>query len=100
VLNNLDTAPVSEKDRALYSFIKKMVHQSTSIGQEDVDRVLKAGWSDEALYDAITVCSLFQFYNNWIDATGVQDMPAMAYEMSGHRLATEGYAGSVGDGAR
>jgi alkylhydroperoxidase family enzyme len=93
-LKDVDTAPISEKDRALYSFIRKMVADSTSIGQDDVDRALKAGWTDEALYDAITVCSLFQFYNNWIDATGVADMPAMAYEMSGHRLATEGYARS------
>ena len=92
MLNDLDNAPVSEKDRALYAFIKKMVHASTSIAQNDVDVARKAGWSDEALYDAITVCSLFQFYNNWIDATGVADMPALGYEMSGHRLATEGYA--------
>jgi alkylhydroperoxidase family enzyme len=91
VLNDVATARLSEKDRSLYSFIKKMVADSTSIGQEDVDRVRKAGWSDEALYDAITVCSLFQFYNNWVDATGVADMPALAYEMSGHRLATVGY---------
>ena len=69
-----------------------MVHDSTSIGQGDVDVARKAGWSDEALYDAITVCSLFQFYNNWIDATGVSDMPAIGYEMSGQRLATQGYA--------
>jgi hypothetical protein len=69
-----------------------MVHDSTTIGQADVDVARKAGWSDEALYDAITVCSLFQFYNNWIDATGVADMPAFGYEMSGKRLATEGYA--------
>ena len=71
-----------------------MVHDSTSIDQSDVHRVRKAGWSDEALYDAITVCALFQFYNNWIDATGVSDMPAIGYEMSGRRLATEGYARS------
>jgi hypothetical protein len=38
------------------------------------------------------VCALFQFYNAWIDATGVRDMPAFAYEMSGQRLATQGYA--------
>jgi hypothetical protein len=69
-----------------------MVHDSTTIGQADVDVARKAGWSDEALYDAITVCSLFQFYNNWIDATGVSDMPAIGYEMSGKRLATQGYA--------
>ena len=92
MLNDLDNAPISEKDRALYAFIKKMVHDSTSITQNDVDVARKAGWSDEALYDAITVCSLFQFYNNWIDATGVADMPALGYAMSGHRLATEGYA--------
>jgi len=69
-----------------------MVHDSTSIGQADVDVARKAGWSDEALYDAITVCSLFQFYNNWIDATGVSDMPALGYQMSGQRLAIQGYA--------
>lgn len=92
MLNDLETAPISAKDRALYCFIKKMVRDSTSIAQQDVDVARKAGWSDEALYDAITVCSLFQFYNNWIDATGVADMPAFGYEMSGHRLATEGYA--------
>jgi alkylhydroperoxidase family enzyme len=100
VLTNVDTAPLSAKDRALYSFIRKMVADSTSIGQADVDVVRKAGWSDEAIYDAITVCSLFQFYNNWIDATGVSDMPAMAYEMSGHRLATQGYASSARDATR
>ena len=100
MLNDVETAAVSEKDRSLYSFIRKMVDDSTSIGQGDVDRVRKAGWSDEALYDAITVCSLFQFYNNWIDATGVSDMPAMAYEMSGHRLATVGYASNVAGAAR
>jgi hypothetical protein len=69
-----------------------MVRDSTSITHEDADVARRAGWSDEALYDAITVCSLFQFYNNWIDATGVADMPTLGYEMSGHRLATQGYA--------
>ena len=69
-----------------------MVDDSTTIGQADADRVRAAGWSDEALYDAITVCALFQFYNNWIDATGVDDMPVMAYEMSGKRLASRGYS--------
>ena len=56
-----------------------------------MDEAKAAGWSDEELYDAITVCALFKFYNTWIDATGVQDMPSAAYEMSGARLATVGY---------
>jgi alkylhydroperoxidase family enzyme len=92
VLTDVDSAPIPEKDRALYSFIKKIVHDSTAIGAADLHAARRAGWSDEALYDAITVCALFQFYNTWIDATGVGDMPAFAYEMSGQRLATQGYA--------
>jgi alkylhydroperoxidase family enzyme len=91
VLTDLDTAPVSEKDRALYAFVKKMVHDSLSIGEADAEAARAAGWTDEALYDAISVVALFQFYNAWIDATGVDDMPAMGYEMSGKRLATQGY---------
>jgi hypothetical protein len=37
------------------------------------------------------VCALFNFYNKWIDATGVSDMSAAAYAASGDRLATFGY---------
>ena len=82
---------MSEKDRALYKFVKKMVHDSLSIGEADIAAAHAAGWTDEALYDAISVVALFQFYNAWIDATGVDDMPAMGYEMSGKRIANNGY---------
>ncbi len=92
VLDDYTTAPISAKERALFALIAKMVEDSTTVGHADLDRARAAGWSDEALYDGITVCALFQFYNNWIDATGVSDMPAAAYDMSGKRLAERGYA--------
>ena len=95
MLDDLETAPVSEKDRALYRFIKKANADSTSIGQADIDAARDSGWSDEALYDAITVHALFRFYNAWIDITGVSDLPAFAYDMSGKRLATMGYDSDV-----
>ena len=92
VLDDYTTAPISEQERSLFALIAKIVEDSTSVRRADLDAARAAGWSDEALYDAITVCSLFQYYNTWIDATGVSDMPAFAYEMSGKRLATMGYA--------
>jgi len=92
VLEDYTTAPISDAERALFAFIAKVVADSTSIGDADVARARAAGWSDEALYDAITVCALFQFYNTWIDATGVSDMPGFAYDLSGKRLAEKGYA--------
>ena len=92
VLNDLTTAPLSEKDRALYAFVKRVNADSVATTPEDIDQLKQVGWTEEAIYDAITVCALFNFYNVWIDATGVSDMPAIGYEMSGHRLATQGYA--------
>ncbi len=79
-------------EKALFELIEKVNRESTEVRREDLDRARAAGWSDEALYDAITVCALFNFYNVWIDATGVHDMPAAGYEASGKRLATEGYS--------
>ena len=92
VLEDYTTAPIPDAERALFAFIAKVVHDSTSITHEDLDQARAAGWTDEALYDAISVCALFQFYNTWIDATGVSDMPGFAYDMSGKRLAEKGYA--------
>jgi alkylhydroperoxidase family enzyme len=91
VLHDFRTAPISEKDRALFAFIEKVNRASNQVGPDDIRTAVAAGWTEEALYDAITVCALFNFYNTWIDATGVADMPPELYDMSGQRLATRGY---------
>ncbi len=57
-----------------------------------MDLLKAAGWSDEAIYDAINVCALFNFYNRWIDANGVGDHSAELYARSGERIAATGYA--------
>ena len=91
VLDDFRTAPISEQERALFGFIEKVNRASNQVTGEDVAAVVAAGFTEEAVYDAITVCALFNFYNTWIDATGVGDMPAELYDMSGQRLATRGY---------
>ncbi len=94
VLADYRTANISARDRAMFAFLERMNRESSTLTQRDVDDVKAAGWTDEELYDAITVCALFNFYNKWIDATGVADMPAAAYDATGGRLATQGYAPS------
>ena len=93
VLKDYTTAPISGAEKALFKFVEKVNRASNQITRQDVDEARRAGWADEALYDAISVCALFNFYNRWVDAAGVHDMPALGYQMSGHRLATEGYVG-------
>ena len=91
MLKDYDSAPISDAEKALFKFVAKVNRASNQITRGDVEEARGAGWSDEALYDALTVCALFNFYNRWIDATGVQDMPDFGYQMSGRRLATDGY---------
>ena len=99
VLEDYRTAPISDREKSLFAFIEKMNRESSKLEQRDLDDAKSAGWSEEALYDAITVCALFNFYNKWIDATGVSDMPADAYAASGERMADHGYGSPQSPGA-
>jgi hypothetical protein len=65
--------------------------ESPAITAADLDAVRTAGWTDEALYFAITVCALFNFYNRWIDATGVHALSDEAHREGGRRSARHGY---------
>ena len=91
VVTDLASSPLSEAEKALFEFLRKVNRASHTISQADVDGVKGHGWTDEALYDAITVCALFNFYNRWCDATGVHPMTPEAHSMSGKRLAARGY---------
>jgi uncharacterized peroxidase-related enzyme len=95
VLRDYTTAPIEPKLKALLKFIEKVNRAASDIEQADVAAVRAAGWSDEAIYDAITVCAMFNFFNRWVSATGVSDMTDTAYQITGGRLATEGYIPGV-----
>lgn len=91
VLRDLHASALPENEKALLAFIRKVNRDSFKIRPEDIETVKQAGWTEEALYDAITVCALFNFYNRWIDASGVHDMTPEAYAMQAKKLAYEGY---------
>lgn len=88
-LADVRAATIPAKLQALLAFVEKAARDTSGVRAEDVDEARAAGWSDEALYDAITVCALFRFYNTWVDASGVAPLPD--YTPSGKRLASDGY---------
>jgi hypothetical protein len=72
-------------------FVDKVNGDSIHIGPPDIAILHEAGWSDDAIYYAITVCALFNFYNRWIDASGVHALSEEAHRMGGKRSASTGY---------
>lgn len=94
VLADLESSALDERHKALFRFVDKVNHDSHKITAADLDQVRAAGWTDEAIYFAITVCALFNFYNRWIDATGVHALSDEAHRLGGKRMASQSYVRS------
>ena len=94
VLRDLESSGLDEKHKALFRFVDKVNRDSPRTTAADMRPLYEAGWDDEAIYFAITVCALFNFYNRWIDASGVHALSEEAHREGGRRTAQHGYSRS------
>jgi alkylhydroperoxidase family enzyme len=94
VMADLETSLLSDREKALFRFVDKVNRESVRITPEDMQPLYAVGWDDEAIYFAITVCCLFNFYNRWVDASGVHVLSDEAHRLGGKRSATQGYVRS------
>lgn len=91
VLRDLETSALDERHKALFRFVRKVNEDSIHISPVDIENLHASGWDDEGIFFAITVCALFNFYNRWIDATGVHALSDEAHRAGGKRMASGGY---------
>jgi hypothetical protein len=91
VLNDVETSRLDAAHKELFRYIGKLAENPASIVASDIDKLRQAGWSEEAIYDALTVASLFKFYNTWNNGSGVRNMRSTDYQHSGQRIITLGY---------
>jgi alkylhydroperoxidase family enzyme len=91
VIADLETSPLSDKEKALLRFVDRVNHESPQITAADMQPLYEVGWTDEAIWYAITVCALFNFYNRWIDASGVHALSDETHRQGGVRSAAAGY---------
>jgi uncharacterized peroxidase-related enzyme len=90
LLTDVDTAPVREALKPIFQYLRKLTLTPSKLVRADVDRVLAAGWSEEALHQAILVGCLFNFYNRLLDGHGVKGNPHI-YQFGGTHLHQNGY---------
>ena len=91
-MTDLESSRLDERHKVLFRLIDKVNHDSPRMTAADLELARAAGWTDEELYFAITVCALFNFYNRWIDASGVHALSDEAHRAGGKRSAAGGYA--------
>lgn len=59
----------------LLAYVKALTESPNSIRPAHAEAVFAAGWDEDALYDAVSVCALFNFMNRLVEGTGVVTSP-------------------------
>jgi alkylhydroperoxidase family enzyme len=91
VLADFESSQLTAAEKALFRFLVRVNEESHGIVAEDLERLRGEGWTDDQIYSAVTVCALFNFYNRWIDATGVPALSDEAHREGAQRSAKSGY---------
>jgi uncharacterized peroxidase-related enzyme len=68
---NLDKAKLSDKERALLDYVKALTLEPAKVRDGHVERLRKAGWNDEEIFEASFITALFAFFNRMADAYGL-----------------------------
>ena len=66
------SAPLSNQDKALCAFAKKLTISPSRMMPADLDQLRAAGFSDRAIHDATQVVAYFNYINRIADALGVE----------------------------
>lgn len=77
VLNDPAGAGVEPKMLPVLDYVRKLTETPAQLTDADAQRVFDAGWSEEALYHAISVCALFNFMNRIVEGCGVESDPVV-----------------------
>lgn len=91
VLCDLESSRLDPAHKELFRYVGKLTENPAAIAAEDIGRLKQAGWSEEAIYDALTVAAVFRFYNTWNAGAGVRKMSSNDYVYSGRVLKKLGY---------
>ncbi len=91
VLDNWQTAPVSEKMKRTLHLLEKVTLRPSEVGPEDVTPLHAVGVSDAAIEDALTVCALFNVIDRMADALDVAIPSPEEFARTGERLLEHGY---------
>lgn len=92
VLDNVSTAPISDKMKALLNIAGKVQQSGKSVLPEDIEKARKHGANDRDIHDTVLIAAAFSMFNRYVDGlASLTPTDPKAYEEMGKRMATLGY---------
>ena len=92
VCSDPETAPISEKLKALLRVAGQVQRSGTAVTEKDVALAREAGATDVEIHDTVLIAAAFCMYNRYVDGLGTfaPDDPASYSQMARH-ITTQGY---------
>lgn len=69
------SSAVEERMKPILAYVGKLTRTPSRMVSADADAVYAAGWDEQALFDAISVCGLFNLMNRIVEGTGIMADP-------------------------
>jgi alkylhydroperoxidase family enzyme len=95
VMEDYKSAQIELRLKATLAFLEKLTLTPNRVTADDAAKVLAAGVSEQALKDAIYVCSLFNIIDRVADALGYVPNDAKGLKWVGRILLGIGYDAGV-----
>jgi uncharacterized peroxidase-related enzyme len=94
LLQDVDTAKVSERLRAALVYARKLTLCPTQLGPADVEAVFAAGHDERAVYFLVFVTAVFTMSNRIVQGLGLTTPSPAGLHEAVERLHRQGYAGT------
>jgi uncharacterized peroxidase-related enzyme len=92
VVNNPDTAPISDKMKALLKIAAKVQAGGKNVSSEDVAVARSQGATDIEIHDTVLIAAAFCMFNRYVDGLDTWQPDDVAlYDKMGEQRAKEGY---------
>ncbi len=92
IRENIETAPVSEKMKALLVIAKQVQQGGKAVTETSIQRARDMGATDMEIHDCVLIAALFCLYNRYVDGLGTLEPEDPTYYKSlAGRLVATGY---------
>ncbi|MDP3906737.1 carboxymuconolactone decarboxylase family protein [Novosphingobium sp.] len=80
LMADLDSSAVDDRLKPILAYVGKLTRTPAMMSEADADLVYAAGWDEQALFDAVSVCALFNLMNRIVEGSGIKSNPLEADE--------------------
>lgn len=75
LMEDIATSAVDQKLKPLLEYVRKLTLTPAMMSDSDAEKVYAAGWEEQALFDAVSVCALFNLMNRIVEGSGIKSNP-------------------------